>query len=85
MKRHQIAVLGGSGFIGRYVVKRLVERGEVLAVGGRHAATAKFLKLKMPGLEQAVAYWNDADVKLGKGSDHTEIFRYAEMLAENEG
>jgi NADH dehydrogenase len=46
MKRHQIAVLGGSGFIGRYVVKRLAERGEVLAVGGRRAANAKFLKLK---------------------------------------
>ncbi|HTW52441.1 MAG TPA: complex I NDUFA9 subunit family protein [Stellaceae bacterium] len=46
MKRHQIAVLGGSGFIGRYIVKRLAERGEVLAVGGRHAADAKFLKLK---------------------------------------
>jgi NADH dehydrogenase len=46
MKRHQIAVMGGSGFIGRYIVKRLAERGEVLAVGGRHAADAKFLKLK---------------------------------------
>ena len=46
MKTHQIAVLGGSGFIGRYVVKRLAERGEVLAVGGRHARDATFLKLK---------------------------------------
>jgi NADH dehydrogenase len=46
MKRHQIAVMGGSGFIGRYIVKRLAERGEVLAVGGRHAADAKYLKLK---------------------------------------
>ena len=46
MKTHQIAVLGGSGFIGRYVVKRLAERGEVLTVGGRHAGAAKFLKLK---------------------------------------
>jgi len=46
MKRHQIAVMGGSGFIGRYVVKRLAGRGEVLTVGGRHAADAGFLKLK---------------------------------------
>ena len=38
--------MGGSGFIGRYVVKRLAERGEVLTVGGRHAADAKYLKLK---------------------------------------
>jgi uncharacterized protein YbjT (DUF2867 family) len=46
MKQHRVAILGGSGFIGRYVVKRLAERGDVLTVGGRHAASAKFLKLK---------------------------------------
>jgi uncharacterized protein YbjT (DUF2867 family) len=46
MKRHQIAVMGGAGFIGRYIVKRLAERGEVLAVGGRHASDAGYLKLK---------------------------------------
>src|SRR5712672_2579924 len=43
---HRVAILGGPGFIGRYIVKRLAERGDVLAVGGRHAAAAKFLKLK---------------------------------------
>src|SRR5437764_14972606 len=43
---HRVAILGGSGFIGRYIVKRLAERGDVLAVGGRNAAAAKFLKLK---------------------------------------
>src|SRR5215831_3767598 len=43
---HRVAILGGSGFIGRYIVKRLAERGDVLAVGARHAASAKFLKLK---------------------------------------
>ncbi|HVC56629.1 MAG TPA: complex I NDUFA9 subunit family protein [Stellaceae bacterium] len=46
MKQHRVAILGGSGFIGRYVVKRLAERGDVLTIGGRHAAAAKFLKLK---------------------------------------
>jgi len=46
MKRHQIAVMGGSGFIGRYIVKRLAERGEVVTVGGRHATNAIYLKLK---------------------------------------
>jgi uncharacterized protein YbjT (DUF2867 family) len=46
MKTHRIAVMGGAGFIGRYVVKRLAERGDVLAVGGRQAGAAKFLKLK---------------------------------------
>ena len=46
MRQHRVAILGGSGFIGRYVVKRLAERGDVLTVGGRNAASAKFLKLK---------------------------------------
>ena len=46
MMQHRVAILGGAGFIGRYVVKRLAERGDVLAVGGRQAAAAKFLKLK---------------------------------------
>jgi uncharacterized protein YbjT (DUF2867 family) len=46
MKQHRVAILGGAGFIGRYVVKRLAERGDVLTVGGRAAAAAKFLKLK---------------------------------------
>jgi NADH dehydrogenase len=43
---HRVAVLGGPGFIGRYIVKRLAERGDVVAVGARHATSAKFLKLK---------------------------------------
>jgi uncharacterized protein YbjT (DUF2867 family) len=46
MKQHRVAILGGSGFIGRYVVKRLAEQGEVLTVGGRYAASAKYLRLK---------------------------------------
>lgn len=46
MKQHRVAILGGAGFVGRYVVKRLAERGDVLTVGGRNAAEAKFLKLK---------------------------------------
>jgi len=46
MKQHRAAILGGAGFIGRYVVKRLAERGDVLTVGGRNAASANFLKLK---------------------------------------
>src|SRR6266478_4473839 len=44
MRSRRTAVLGGSGFIGRYVVKRLAARGEVIAVGCRNAEQAKFLK-----------------------------------------
>lgn len=46
MRQNRVAILGGSGFIGRYIVKRLAERGDVVAVGGRNAAAAKFLRLK---------------------------------------
>jgi len=37
-------VLGGSGFIGRYIVKRLAAGADVVAVGCRNAEAAKFLK-----------------------------------------
>jgi len=35
--------VGGSGFIGRYVVQRLAARGDVIAVGCRRAEGARFL------------------------------------------
>jgi uncharacterized protein YbjT (DUF2867 family) len=44
MRSGRTAVLGGSGFIGRYVVKRLAARGDVITVGCRNAEQAKFLK-----------------------------------------
>ena len=44
MRNHRTAVLGGSGFIGRYIVKRLAARGDVVPVGCRNAEEAKFLK-----------------------------------------
>jgi 3-hydroxyisobutyrate dehydrogenase len=48
------------------------------------ADVATHLELNMPNLKQAVAYWADANGKLGPSADHTEIFRYAEMLAERD-
>lgn len=63
-----------AGFTTSLMAKDLRTAGDVAA----------HLKLNMPILKQAVAYWNDADGKLGKGADHTEIFRYAEMLAEKD-
>ena len=44
MRNRRTAVLGGSGFIGRYVVKRLAARGDVVPVGCRNAEAAKFLR-----------------------------------------
>ena len=43
MRNRRTAVLGGSGFIGRYVVQRLAARGDVVAVACRRAEDAKFL------------------------------------------
>jgi 3-hydroxyisobutyrate dehydrogenase len=62
-----------AGFTTSLMAKDLRTAGDV----------ARHLELNMPVLQQAVAYWSDADAKLGKGADHTEIFRYAEMLAED--
>lgn len=44
MGNRRTAVLGGSGFIGRYIVQRLAARGDVISVGCRHAEEAKFLQ-----------------------------------------
>ncbi len=43
MKYRRITVLGGAGFIGRYVVKRLAQHGAVVTVASRHASEALFL------------------------------------------
>ena len=63
-----------SGFSTRLMAKDLRTAGDV----------AQHLKLNVPMLQQAMGYWTAADGKLGNGADHTEIFRYAEMLAEGE-
>lgn len=44
MARKVATVFGGSGFIGRYVVKRLARDGAVIAVVSRHASEARFLQ-----------------------------------------
>ena len=45
MTTHSIAtVFGGSGFLGRYVVKRLASAGYVVRVAGRDTEAARFLK-----------------------------------------
>ncbi len=42
--RNVATVFGGSGFIGRYVVKRLAHKGYVVRVAGRDPESALFLK-----------------------------------------
>jgi uncharacterized protein YbjT (DUF2867 family) len=44
MRYERVTIVGGSGFIGRYVVKRLAHRGAIVTVVGRHAGDAGFLR-----------------------------------------
>jgi 3-hydroxyisobutyrate dehydrogenase len=70
----------------QFVVSRTFAAGFATGLMAKDLGTAgdvaKHLELKVPGLEQSVAYWTAAKEKLGASSDHTEIFRYAEMLAD---
>jgi uncharacterized protein YbjT (DUF2867 family) len=44
MKNRRVTIVGGAGFIGRNVVKRLAARGAVIAVVSPHAVRAGFLR-----------------------------------------
>jgi uncharacterized protein YbjT (DUF2867 family) len=44
MRNRRVTVLGASGFIGRYVVRRLAAEGAVIAAVSRHARDAGYLK-----------------------------------------
>src|SRR6185312_10815416 len=44
MKNQRVTIVGGAGFIGRNVVKRLASRGARIAVASPHAVQAGFLR-----------------------------------------
>jgi NADH dehydrogenase len=44
MATRVVTVFGGSGFIGRYVVKRLAQQGWLVRVAVRRPSRAQFLK-----------------------------------------
>src|SRR5579864_3407930 len=44
MRYQRVTVIGGSGFIGRYVVKRLAARGTIIVAVSRHCDSAGFLR-----------------------------------------
>ena len=41
---HTTTIFGGSGFLGRHIVKRLAARGDIVKVAVRHPERANFLK-----------------------------------------
>jgi len=44
MRYRRVTILGGSGFIGRYIVKRLAQHRAIVTVVSRHAGDAGFLR-----------------------------------------
>ena len=44
---------------------------------------ARALGAPMPLAERCVRLWKDANVELGRGADHTEIYRFLEQLKES--
>ena len=60
MAYRRVTVLGASGFIGRYVVKRLAAEGALVCAVGRHATDAGFLR-PMGDVGQIAAI--DADLR----------------------
>jgi uncharacterized protein YbjT (DUF2867 family) len=44
MKNRRVTVVGGAGFVGRQIVKRLAAQGAVIAVASPHAISAGFLR-----------------------------------------
>ena len=71
--RSVATVFGGSGFIGRYVVKRLAAAGHVVRVAVRHTEVALFLK-PMGAVGQVVLLHapvtdRDAVVRAAEGAD----------------
>jgi uncharacterized protein YbjT (DUF2867 family) len=72
--RSVATVIGGSGFIGRYVVKRLAAAGHVVRVGVRNPESAKFLK-PMGRVGQIVPLFANitSDATLARAIDGAEI------------
>lgn len=44
MKNRRVTIIGGAGFVGRDIVRRLAARGAVIAVASPHAVSAGFLR-----------------------------------------
>lgn len=44
MRYRRVTVIGGSGFVGRYIVNRLARRGAVVTAVSRHATSAGYLR-----------------------------------------
>jgi NADH dehydrogenase len=58
MTLHRVTVFGGSGFIGRHIVRRLAQKGAVVRVAVRDPEGALFLK-PMGGVGQVVPAYAD--------------------------
>ena len=74
-QRSVATVFGGSGFIGRYVVKRLAAQGHIVRVAGRHVESARSL-MTVGRVGQMVPYF----VALGRDGDVRRAVDGAELV-----
>ncbi len=72
--RNIATVIGGSGFVGRYIVKRLADAGHIVRVGVRDPQAAQFLK-PMGRVGQIVPLYADIAVEptLARALDGAQI------------
>ncbi len=85
MRNLRAAVLGGSGFVGRYIVSRLAQRGALIAVGCRRAEDAKFLR-PMGGVGQIATVnvgLGDAELLLAFLAGNEVLVNCVGILREN--
>ncbi len=75
MRDVRVTVIGGSGFIGRNVVRELAKRGAVVSVGVRDLEAAKFLKPM-----GAVGQVTPVKVDLAKPNTVSDAIRGADMV-----
>lgn len=87
MSFRRVAVIGGSGFIGRYVVEDVAQSGAVVTVIGRHATEAMFLR-PMGGVGQVAlvnASLAEEDVLKAALRDCEAVVNCAGILHEGGG
>lgn len=77
----KILVLGGSGFVGSHLARRLSRDGHQLTVVSRHAPAARHLRI-VPGLRVVQADPYDRDMLARTATDHDAAINLVGILNE---
>ena len=81
---NKILVIGGSGFVGRHIVARLVDRGLRVTVPTRNRARARHLIL-LPTVNVVVADVMDEPTLRGLLSEHDAVINLVGVLHDGRG